>query len=186
MLRFVRIRRSHARRFVPGVNERQLRKALAYVSCIRSSASSREPTRCRATRKTWSDSSSASSSKRTRSRSSSAMRLAWVWVGSFTSATLPMRLFSLERGEERAYSPYKEARMHGNDVVTIDGDKIGHVVDERDGYLIVEHGLLKTKHALPQKFVEEHGESGSLRTTLSKELVHGSPKVNGDFDREAI
>ena len=76
--------------------------------------------------------------------------------------------------------------MHGNDVVTIDGDKIGHVVDERDGYLIVEHGLLKTKHALPQKFVEQDGDSGVLRTTLSKELVHNSPKVNGDFDREAI
>ena len=59
--------------------------------------------------------------------------------------------------------------MHGNDVVTIDGDKIGHVVDERDGYLIVEHGLLKTKHALPQKFVEQDGDSGVLRTTLSKE-----------------
>ena len=32
---------SHARRFVPGVYERQLRKARAYVSCTRSSASSR-------------------------------------------------------------------------------------------------------------------------------------------------
>jgi hypothetical protein len=76
--------------------------------------------------------------------------------------------------------------MHGNDVVTIDGDKIGHVVDERDGYLIVEHGLLKTKHAIPQKCVEEDAESGVLRTTLSKSLVHDSPKVNGHFDSEAI
>src|SRR6266498_3539369 len=67
--------------------------ARAYVSCIRSSASSREPTRCRATRKTWSDRSSASSSKRTRSRASSAMRLVSAWVGSLTAATLPTRLF---------------------------------------------------------------------------------------------
>ena len=50
MLRFVRMRSSQARRFVPGVYERQLRNARAYVSCIRSSASSREPTSCRATR----------------------------------------------------------------------------------------------------------------------------------------
>ena len=35
------MRRSQARRFVPGVNERQLRNARAYVSCTRSSASSR-------------------------------------------------------------------------------------------------------------------------------------------------
>ena len=37
------MRSSHARRFVPGVNERQLRNARAYVSCTRSSASSFEP-----------------------------------------------------------------------------------------------------------------------------------------------
>jgi hypothetical protein len=76
--------------------------------------------------------------------------------------------------------------MHGTDVVTIDGDKIGHVVDERDGFLIVEHGLLKSKHAIPQKCVEADEGEGVLRTTLSKSLVHDSPKVNGEFDREAI
>ena len=43
-LRFVRIRRSQARRFVPGVYDCQLRNALAYVSCTRSSASSRVAT----------------------------------------------------------------------------------------------------------------------------------------------
>jgi hypothetical protein len=76
--------------------------------------------------------------------------------------------------------------MHGTDVVTIDGDKIGHVVDERDGFLIVEHGLLKSKHAIPQKCVETDESAGVMRTTLSKSLVHDSPKVNGNFDREAI
>ena len=43
MFRLVRIRSSQARRFVPGVYECQLRNARAYVSCIRSSASSRRP-----------------------------------------------------------------------------------------------------------------------------------------------
>ncbi len=76
--------------------------------------------------------------------------------------------------------------MHGTEVVTIDGDKIGHVVDERDGYLIVEHGLLKSKHALPQQFVEADEDAGVLRTTLSKSLVQDSPKVNGEFDQEAV
>src|SRR5579883_986518 len=72
MLRFVRMRSSHARRFVPGVNERHERNALAYVSWTRSSASSFDPTMWRATRYTWSASSSASSSKRTRARESEA------------------------------------------------------------------------------------------------------------------
>jgi hypothetical protein len=80
--------------------------------------------------------------------------------------------------------PEKEDTMHRTDVLTIDGDKIGHVVDERDGYLIVEHGLLKTKHAVPTKFVDE--DAGVLRTTLAKELVYASPKVNGDLDTEVI
>src|SRR6188474_3666062 len=70
------MRRSHARRFVPGVNDLQLRNALAYVSCTRSSASSREPTSRLATRYTWSASASASSSKCARSRASVAMRRA--------------------------------------------------------------------------------------------------------------
>ena len=61
---------------VPGWKERHERNALAYVSCIKSSASSRVDTSLLATRYTWSASSSASSSKRTRSRASSASLLA--------------------------------------------------------------------------------------------------------------
>src|SRR3954449_11674478 len=76
MFRFVRMRSSHARRFVPGVYERHDLNARAYVSWTSSSASSRDPLRCRATRKTWSASASASSSKRTRSRASVAILVA--------------------------------------------------------------------------------------------------------------
>jgi hypothetical protein len=72
--------------------------------------------------------------------------------------------------------------MHDSEVLTIDGHKVGHVVDEHDGFLILEHGLLKTKHAVPQQFVQRDASEGVLRTTLSKELIHDSPKVNGDFD----
>jgi hypothetical protein len=76
--------------------------------------------------------------------------------------------------------------MRGSDVLTIDGDKIGHVVDEKDDYFIVEHGLLKTKHAVPKKFVDVDADSGILRTTLSKAIIYDSPKVNGEFEREVI
>ena len=77
--------------------------------------------------------------------------------------------------------------MHGQDVVTIDGDKIGHVVDEQGEYLIVEHGLLKSKNALPRQFVEIDESEGVVRTTLSKQLVHDSPKLHdGEIDRQEV
>src|ERR1044072_7185614 len=76
--------------------------------------------------------------------------------------------------------------MQGYDVRTIDGDKIGHVVDVDGAYLVVEHGLLKTKHALPIVFAEVDADEQVVRTALSKDLVHHSPKVNGEIDRVAI
>jgi hypothetical protein len=48
--------------------------------------------------------------------------------------------------------------MQGYDVRTIDGD-----------YLVVEHGLLKTKHALPTVFAEVDADEQVVRTTLSKD-----------------
>jgi hypothetical protein len=76
--------------------------------------------------------------------------------------------------------------MHGYDVRTIAGDKIGHVVDAQGDYLIIEHGLLKSKHALPKTFAEVDESERQVRTTLSKELIYDSPKVNGDLDRTAV
>src|SRR5437764_5758064 len=76
--------------------------------------------------------------------------------------------------------------MKGYDVRTIDGDKIGHVVDTDGDFLIVEHGLLKTKHALPQTFAEVDPVEQIVRTTLAKDLIYASPKVNGELDRIAV
>jgi hypothetical protein len=76
--------------------------------------------------------------------------------------------------------------MEGFDVRTIDGDKIGHVVDTAGDYLIVAHGLMRTKHALPQTFAEVDPGEQVVRTTLSKELVYSSPKVDGELDRVAV
>jgi hypothetical protein len=77
--------------------------------------------------------------------------------------------------------------MNGYDVVTVDEDKIGHVVGEEGDFLIVEHGLLKSKNALPRTFAEVDEAAGVVRTTLSKEMVHDSPKLhNGDFDRTEV
>jgi hypothetical protein len=76
--------------------------------------------------------------------------------------------------------------MKGYDVRTIDDDKVGHVVDTDGDFLIVEHGLLKSKHALPKTFAEIDDAQQVVRTTLSKSLIHESPKVNGEIDRQAI
>src|SRR5436190_20410565 len=98
-----------------------------------------------------------------------------------------MRLFWLERGYGSSYSPRRTPRgkrrergMKGYDVRTIDDDKVGHVVDTDGDFFIVEHGLLKSKHALPMTFTEVDEDARVVRTTLSKSLIHESPKVNGD------
>jgi hypothetical protein len=76
--------------------------------------------------------------------------------------------------------------MNGYDVRTIDDDKVGHVVDVEGDFIVVEHGLLKTKHALPMTFAEVDDSQQVVRTTLSKSLIHESPKVNGELDRRAV
>jgi len=75
---------------------------------------------------------------------------------------------------------------HEYEVVTIDGAKIGHLVDEQGEFMIVEHGLLKSKHAVPKTFAEIDEGEGVIRTTLSKQLVYDSPKVNGHLDVAAV
>jgi hypothetical protein len=77
--------------------------------------------------------------------------------------------------------------MQGYEVRTIDDDMIGHVAADDGDFLIVEHGrLMKTKHALPKAFAEVDADEKVVRTTLSKELIDDSPKVNGELDRVAI
>jgi hypothetical protein len=76
--------------------------------------------------------------------------------------------------------------MDGYDVLTVDDDKVGHVIEDDGDYLIVEHGLLKAKHALPRTFVEVDDAAKVVRTTLSKQLIHDSPKVGEDTDRHEI
>ena len=76
--------------------------------------------------------------------------------------------------------------MQGTEVVTNDGDKLGTVLEERDGLLIVESGhVFKSKHAIPREFV--HDSSGTLIATVTKDVVMDSPKINGDgIDTHAI
>ena len=77
--------------------------------------------------------------------------------------------------------------MEGYDVVTIDGDKVGTVAAASGDFLIVEHGLLrKTKHALPRQFAHVDDGEEQVRITVGKEIFLDSPKVDGDFDEQAV
>ena len=76
--------------------------------------------------------------------------------------------------------------MQGYDVRTSDGDKIGHVVDTDGDFLIVEHGLLKTKHALPKQFAEVDAADNVVRTKLPKDVIYHSPKIDGKVDAQAV
>jgi hypothetical protein len=78
--------------------------------------------------------------------------------------------------------------MRGYDVVTHDDEKVvGHVVDKVGRNYIVEQGLLrKTKHAVPEDFAQLDEEGRRLVITIPKDLLHDSPKVDGDVDERAV
>jgi hypothetical protein len=73
--------------------------------------------------------------------------------------------------------------MDGYDLITSDDKHLGHVVGTSGSNLIVEHGhLRKSRHAVPQTFVDVHDDEGVVRTTLSKQLIEDSPKISDDGD----
>ncbi len=78
--------------------------------------------------------------------------------------------------------------MEGFEVITSEDDRLGTVVGIVGENLVVEHGaLFKSRHALPRTFVEVDESTRTVRTTLSKELIHNSPKLgDGDPDEGAV
>ena len=78
--------------------------------------------------------------------------------------------------------------MEGFDVVTSDDCKFGQVVDVRGGHLIVEHGTLrKSKYAVPETFAHKDEAERTVRLSVSKEIIEGSPKIdNGSVDADAV
>ena len=78
--------------------------------------------------------------------------------------------------------------MEGYDVLTTEDDKVGRVVERRDGFLIVETGhlLTKHKHAVPETFAHADEGEGIVRITVSRDLVHDSPKVDDELDALAV
>lgn len=77
--------------------------------------------------------------------------------------------------------------MQGYEVVTADGERLGEVCDAFGRNLVVEHGtLFKSRHALPLAFAHPVDDERLVRTTISRELFEGSPKLDDDTDEQAI
>jgi hypothetical protein len=76
--------------------------------------------------------------------------------------------------------------VEGFEVVTSDGHKAGHVVEARDGWLVVEYGTLrKTRRAVPREFAQLSDGEQTVRLSVAKHILDDSPKVNGDLDERA-
>jgi hypothetical protein len=77
--------------------------------------------------------------------------------------------------------------MDGYTVVTNDGDKIGTVVGEEAGFLIVQTGTLRHHtHAIPKEFVHEMDEDEKVCVTVTKDVVMDSPKCDDGLDAQAV
>jgi hypothetical protein len=78
--------------------------------------------------------------------------------------------------------------MDGYDFITaVDDKRWGTVVGREGEYVIVEHGALrKHRYAVPESAVDVDEQAREVRTTLSGELISESPKVDGDFDGDAV
>jgi hypothetical protein len=69
--------------------------------------------------------------------------------------------------------------MEGQTVVTSDDHKLGTIVAEQDDFVVVESGhMFKSRHAIPVDFLHEHEDL--VRATVGKDVVHDSPKIDGD------
>ena len=76
---------------------------------------------------------------------------------------------------------------HEHDLVTLDDDKVGHIVGEENEYYLVEHGIRKTKHAVPKTFAHVDDGEKTVRLSVSKEIVETAPKVGGEkLDEQAV
>lgn len=78
--------------------------------------------------------------------------------------------------------------MQGYDVVTSDDHKIGHVVEERDRCLIVEHGhVFKSRQGIPVTFAHVDDGTQTVRATVTKDVFASSPKFGSDeWDCNAV
>jgi hypothetical protein len=73
--------------------------------------------------------------------------------------------------------------MQGYDVITSDGEKLGHVVGTDGPLLLIERGTIrKSRFAVPQAIAHTHQDENEVRLTVSRQIVEQGPKID-DGDR---
>jgi hypothetical protein len=75
--------------------------------------------------------------------------------------------------------------VKGYDVVTSEGQKIGKVAQELDGFLVVELGkVFHARRPLPKEFAHARDGDRTVVVTVPKNVLHDAPHVHrgGTFD----
>jgi hypothetical protein len=79
--------------------------------------------------------------------------------------------------------------MENYDVRTSDNHKVGHVAGTKDGYLLVEHGLIKkSTHPIPRDMASADDSERVVRLSISKDVFEESPsfKSADNIDQRAV
>ena len=70
--------------------------------------------------------------------------------------------------------------MEGYEVKSSDGHDVGHVHRVAGGVLVIEHGALKHRIAVPHELAHVDDDARLVRLTVSNELLHDAPRVHHD------
>lgn len=77
--------------------------------------------------------------------------------------------------------------MNGYDVITSDGEKLGHVVGTDGSLLLIERGTIrKSRFAVPKAIAHTDQAEEEVRLTVSRQVVEQGPKVDNGVDEQAV
>lgn len=77
--------------------------------------------------------------------------------------------------------------MRGYDVITSDGEKLGHVVGTDGSMLLIERGTIrKSRFAVPQAIAETDRAENEVRLAVSRQVVELGPKIEDGVDEHEI
>jgi len=77
--------------------------------------------------------------------------------------------------------------MRGYDVITSDGETLGHVVGTDGSMLLIERGTIrKSRFAVPQAMAETDQAESEVRLTVSRQVVELGPKIEDGADEHEV
>ena len=77
--------------------------------------------------------------------------------------------------------------MRGYDVITSDGEKLGHVVGTDGSMLLIERGTIrKSRFAVPQALAETDKAENEVTLAVSRQVVELGPKVEEGVDEHEV